>query len=32
LENRGIDGRLFDIYGKLRPDEQKQKTSISYDG
>ncbi len=32
VENRGVGGRLFDIYGKLKPDEQKQKTSISYDG
>ena len=32
VENRGVGGRLFDIYGKLKPDEQKQKTSISYNG
>ncbi len=32
VENRGIGGKLFDIYGKFKPDEQKQKVSISYDG
>jgi len=32
IENRGIDGRLFDIYGKLKPNEPKQKVSISYNG
>ena len=32
VENRGVGGKLFDIYGKLKPDEQKQKVSISYDG
>ena len=30
IENRGTDGRLFDIYGKLKPNEPKQKPSISY--
>ena len=32
IENRGNNGKLFDIYGKLKPSEPKQKTSISYDG
>jgi ectoine hydroxylase-related dioxygenase (phytanoyl-CoA dioxygenase family) len=30
IENRGINGRLYDIYGKLKPDEQKKSVSISY--
>ena len=32
IENRGNNGKLFDIYGKLKPSEPKQKASISYDG
>ena len=30
IENRGMNGRLFDIYGKLKPDEPKETPSISY--
>ena len=30
IENRGTGGRLYDIYGKLKPDEQKKSVSISY--
>ena len=29
IENRGIDGKLFDIYGKLKPTEPDQNVSIS---
>ena len=32
IENRGNNGKLFDIYGKLKPSEPKQKVSISYEG
>ena len=30
IENRGTGGRLYDIYGKLKPDELKKAASISY--